>query len=146
MTQATHERPFIRSCLPHGDGMCLLEQVIDWDDSMIACLTRRTGVADHPLRRDGRVHAVIAAEYAAQATAVHGALRAPHTIPREGRVAGIRNLVWHEPDLAAQLPAGVRCHEQLSQPQAIVYDFELSADETPLVTGQVTVAFPEGPS
>jgi predicted hotdog family 3-hydroxylacyl-ACP dehydratase len=123
--------------------MCLLERVIDWDDTMIECLTRDAAADSHPLRLAGQLHAVVAAEYAAQATAVHGALRQPDAVRRDGRVAGIRELVWQQPDIADCLPVRVRCREQMRQPQAIVYEFELVATHTPVVTGQVTVAFPE---
>lgn len=136
-------RSFICSCLPHGDGMCLLEDIAYWDETMIECRTRSMPVASHPLRRSGGLHAVVATEYAAQATAVHGALRQPEGHTREGRIAGVRDLAWHVSDLAGYTPLRVRCHEQMRQQQAIVYDFELAASEAPLVTGQVTIAFPE---
>src|SRR6266581_4389895 len=58
----------IRRLIPHSGLMCLLDSVSEWDDRSIICISNT--------RRDGRLSAVHAFEYAAQAIAVHGGLRA----------------------------------------------------------------------
>jgi predicted hotdog family 3-hydroxylacyl-ACP dehydratase len=66
----------IRRLIPHSDLMCLLDEVTRWDDRSIVCITNTHRDPINPLRREGRLSAVHAFEYAAQATAVHGGLRA----------------------------------------------------------------------
>jgi predicted hotdog family 3-hydroxylacyl-ACP dehydratase len=143
MAELLADRSFVTSCLPHGDGMCLLDGVLAWDETMIECVTTAATPAQHPLSRGGHLHAIMAAEYAAQATAIHGALRAPDTPPMEGRLAGIRELAWEAAELTASRPARVYCFERMRQQQALIYGFELSDQHNRLVSGEVTVAFPE---
>jgi len=63
----------IERCVPHAGSMVLLDAVLHWDATHIVCSAAAPN-AGHPLARDGAVRAVTAAEYAAQAVAVHGAL------------------------------------------------------------------------
>src|SRR5256712_7151234 len=66
----------IRTLIPHAGTMCLLDSVLDWDDESIVCTTNTHRDLANPLRRDGRLSALHAFEYGAQAAAVHGGLRA----------------------------------------------------------------------
>ena len=66
----------IRTLIPHSGSMCLLDSVTEWDDRSINCISNTHRDPANPLRRDGRLSAVHAFEYAAQAAAVHGGLRA----------------------------------------------------------------------
>jgi len=75
--------PELRDLLPHAGLMCLLEEVIDWDDAQVLLGTRTHLATDNPLRRDGRLDMLHLCEYGAQAMAVHGGLLAH----REGRRA-----------------------------------------------------------
>jgi predicted hotdog family 3-hydroxylacyl-ACP dehydratase len=69
-------KPEIRTLIPHSGLMCLLDSVIEWDDRSIVCLSNTHRDPINPLRRAGELSAVHAFEYAAQAAAVHGGLRA----------------------------------------------------------------------
>ena len=66
----------IRTLIPHSGLMCLLDEVTQWDDRSITCVTNTHRDPANPLRRDGRLSALHAFEYGAQAAAVHGGLRA----------------------------------------------------------------------
>src|SRR5213080_2706523 len=66
----------IRTLIPHSDLMCLLDEVLHWDDRVIVCITNTHRDPVNPLRREGCLAAVHAFEYGAQAAAVHGGLRA----------------------------------------------------------------------
>jgi predicted hotdog family 3-hydroxylacyl-ACP dehydratase len=70
------ERSEIGALIPHQGSMRLLERVISWDEDHILCETGAHLLAGNPLRRDGRLSAVTAIEFAMQAAAVHGGLRA----------------------------------------------------------------------
>src|ERR1043166_5384913 len=66
----------IRTLIPHSGLMCLLDEITEWDDQSITCVSNTHRDPGNPLRRDGRLSAVHALEYGAQAAAVHGGLRA----------------------------------------------------------------------
>src|SRR2546430_10589918 len=66
----------IRMLIPHSDLMCLLDEVTQWDDRSIVSITNTHRDPANPLRRQGRLSAVHAFEYGAQAAAVHGGSRA----------------------------------------------------------------------
>ncbi|MBB3226369.1 putative hotdog family 3-hydroxylacyl-ACP dehydratase [Luteibacter sp. Sphag1AF] len=62
--------------IPHAADMCLVDTVLSWDERVIHGQSTNHTSPTHPLRGSGGLHAVHLAEYGAQATAVHGALRA----------------------------------------------------------------------
>ena len=65
----------LRQLLPHAGFMCLLDGVSDWNETAITCTSRSHREPNNPLRqRDGRLAALHAFEYAAQAVAIHGGL------------------------------------------------------------------------
>ncbi len=66
----------IAELLPHAGTALMIERVLRWDADEIQVATTRHRAADNPLRRDGRLAAVHLAEFAAQAMAIHGGLRA----------------------------------------------------------------------
>jgi predicted hotdog family 3-hydroxylacyl-ACP dehydratase len=66
----------IRTLIPHSGLMCLLDEVTEWDQRSIVCITNTHRDPVNPLRREGCLAAVHAFEYGAQAAAVHGGLRA----------------------------------------------------------------------
>jgi predicted hotdog family 3-hydroxylacyl-ACP dehydratase len=63
-----------RTLIPHQGSMCLIDEVIAWDEENIHACSRSHRSAENPLRSDGRLRAVHLCEYGAQAMAVHGAL------------------------------------------------------------------------
>ncbi|MGB7757445.1 MAG: hypothetical protein WBL23_15425, partial [Salinisphaera sp.] len=62
--------------VPHAGAMCLLDDVIAWQDEWIHCRSRMRAPAEHPLADLGVLPATALIEYAAQATAAHGTLLA----------------------------------------------------------------------
>lgn len=62
--------------IPHQGGMCLLDVVLDWNESTIHASTQSHRRSDNPLCSDGKLRAVHLCEYGAQSMAVHGALLA----------------------------------------------------------------------
>jgi predicted hotdog family 3-hydroxylacyl-ACP dehydratase len=68
-------RDEIEAMIPHKGDMCLWEGVPAWNAQHIHLVATRHADPDHPLRSQGRLHAVHLCEYGAQAMAVHGGLR-----------------------------------------------------------------------
>lgn len=75
--------------IPHAGAMCVLDEVVAWDDAAIHARTRSHARADNPLRSDEQLRALHLAEYGAQAMAIHGGLLAR----AQGAVAGPGYLV-----------------------------------------------------
>lgn len=91
----------IQALIPHAGAMCLLEAVTAWDEQSITCVTQTHRDPANPLRRQGRLPAVMAFEYGGQAAAIHGGLRARaagQTAP-PGYLAALRDARWFVADL-----------------------------------------------
>lgn len=87
----------IEAIIPHKGGMCLWDEVIDWDAQRIRLRTRSHHDAVNPLRHDGRLRAIHLCEYGAQAMAVHGGVRgaAEGGEAKIGFLVALRNVVLH---------------------------------------------------
>ena len=135
------DRAAIERCIPHTGRMVLLDSVVRWDATRIAC-SAMPPTAHHPLVRDGAVPSVAAAEYAAQAAAVHGFLIDQPECPLPGLLAKLTDV-----ELSAALIPGDRGSvlvkaELLSRTAGgCLYDFEVACDRTPIAHGRLMVAF-----
>jgi predicted hotdog family 3-hydroxylacyl-ACP dehydratase len=86
----------IAKLLPHAGDSILIERVVSWDDEQVRVATTLHRSVDNPLRRHGRLAAVHLVEFAAQAMAVHGGLRAATgQAPRAALLVSVRDLVLH---------------------------------------------------
>ena len=87
-------RAGIAGLIPHSGAMCLLDGVVAWDAWRIRCTSRSHRDPHNPLRADGRLPALCAIEYAAQAMAVHGSLAGSISAPpRAGFLASVRGVI-----------------------------------------------------
>ena len=132
----------IRALIPHAGAMCLLDEVIAWDDRSIVCRSNTHRYAANPLRRDGQLSAVHAVEYGAQAAAVHGGLRAraAGATAAPGYVAAFRDAHLHVSrldDIAA--PLEVRATRLFGDQANTVYECRISAGDRILAEGRVTI-------
>src|SRR5436309_14881261 len=92
----------IQALIPHSGLMCLLDSVTQWDDRSIMCMTDTHRDPANPLCRAGRLSALHAFEYGAQAAAVHGGLpaRSGCTTAPPCYPAALRNAPLHATTLA----------------------------------------------
>src|SRR4029077_14303253 len=132
----------IRTLIPHADLMCLLDSVVKWDDESIVCTSETHRDPANPLRRDGRLSALHAFEYGAQAAAVHGGLRA--------RSAGVATQPYYLAALRdAHLrvirlddidsPLEVRAQRLFGDGSNAIYECHISAGTAILADGRITV-------
>ena len=132
----------IRGLIPHSGTMCLLDGVVSWDDNSILCVTNTHRDRDNPLRRDGRLSAVNALEYGAQAAAVHGGLRAraAGTIAPACYLAALRDARMHLERLdGLTAPLEVRAQRLFGEAGNTVYQCFISVGDTPVADGRVTI-------
>jgi predicted hotdog family 3-hydroxylacyl-ACP dehydratase len=144
-THLDHE--WIESHIPHQGRMCLLEEVLSWDEIRIRCRATSHRLADNPLRAHGRLGAACAVEYAAQAMAVHGAIMAhlAGTRTRAGLLTSVRNLVLKVSrldDLDADLIASAEC--LAADEGGTLYEFNVSAGGGQLLSGRISIVFGAG--
>jgi predicted hotdog family 3-hydroxylacyl-ACP dehydratase len=132
----------IRTLIPHSGTMCLLDEVTQWDDRSITCLANTHRDVANPLRRDGRLSAVHAFEYGAQAAAVHGGLRARsvgESAP-PGYLAALRDAHLH----AARLdditsPLQICANRLFGDSANTIYECRISAQGILLANARITI-------
>jgi predicted hotdog family 3-hydroxylacyl-ACP dehydratase len=132
----------IRTLIPHSDLMCLLDEVVQWDDLSIVCVSNTHRDLANPLRRQGRLSAVHAFEYGAQAAAIHGGLRArtAGTIAPPGYLAALRDGLLHVTRLDyIHLPLRISATRVYGEGANTVYEFVISAATVLVAEGRVTI-------
>ncbi len=132
----------IRTLIPHSGLMCLLDEVIQWGDRSILCISNTHRDPANPLRRQGRLSAVHAFEYGAQAAAVHGGLRArmAGTMAPPGYLAALRDGRLHVTRLDyIHLPLRICATHLFGGGANTVYEFVLSAATVLVAEGRVTI-------
>src|SRR5262245_14712908 len=122
--------------------MCLLDEVLQWDDRSIACVSNTHRDPANPLRRHGQVSAVHAFEYGAQAAAIHGGLRAraAGTVAPPGYLAALREGHLHVRRLDyIHLPLRIFATRLYGESANTVYEFTISAATVVVAEGRVTI-------
>ena len=135
------DRVDIQRIVPQTGAMCLLESVTRWDATQIVCSALPPNES-HPLASDGVVHAVAAVEYAAQATAIHGALLNNATAPQAGLLAKLTDVTFHGDDVPADA-GSINVHAQLLSASAAgcLYTFNVSTALGRITEGRLMIAF-----
>lgn len=139
MLNSPMNREQICARIPHSDSMCLLESVVAWDDESIHCSATSHCDPENPLRRNNQLAAISAAEYAAQAMAVHGSLlSAGEATP--GFLAALRNVVLHVDTLHDHGEMlSIHATRLAGDSSGFIYTFNVHADNQLLVEGRATV-------
>jgi predicted hotdog family 3-hydroxylacyl-ACP dehydratase len=132
----------IRTLIPHSGLMCLLDTVLEWNDYSILCHSGTHRDPANPLRREGRLSALHAFEYGAQAAAVHGGLRARSAgvVAPPCYLAALRDAHLHVTrldDVAS--PLEVRARRLFGESGNTVYECSVSAGDIPVADGRITI-------
>ena len=140
--QSSINKAEIRTLIPHSGTMCLLDEVTEWDDRSITCVTNTHRDPGNPLRRHGRLSAVHAFEYGAQAAAVHGGLRARSVgaTAQPGYLAALRDAHLHAArldDITSTLE--IRANRLFGDSANTIYECRVLADDVLLANARVTI-------
>ena len=130
----------IAALIPHQGGMCLLEHIVEWDDSRIVLETSTHRSPDNPLRVDGRLSAVHLCEYGAQAMAVHGALKAAPEPAPPGMLVALRSISFacdYIETLSGALRIEAVCLQASDTSQQ--YSFKISHADATIAEGRAAV-------
>lgn len=128
--------------IPHSGTMCLLDEVTQWDDRSISCVTNTHHDPANPLRRAGCLSALHAFEYGAQAAAVHGGLRARSvgTTAPSGYLAALRDAHLHAVRLDdITSPLQIYANHLFGDGANTIYECRVSADNALLASGRITI-------
>jgi predicted hotdog family 3-hydroxylacyl-ACP dehydratase len=142
VNEAQINKAEIRTLIPHSGLMCLLDEVAQWDDRSIVCMTNTHRDPLNPLLRDGRLSALHAFEYGAQAAAVHGGLRARSvgTTATPGYLAALRDGRLHVARLDHIHLSLQICATRLFGDRAnTVYEFLVSAANVLVAEGRIII-------
>jgi len=118
--------------------MCLLDEVIEWDEHSIACRATSHRDLANPLRTAAGLAAVMGVEYAAQAVAAHGALTQAKS--RMGYLAALRDvecLVERLDTEGGELL--VHARRIAAESGRLLYDFRIESGGRELAKGRLAV-------
>ncbi|MCU7924279.1 MAG: 3-hydroxylacyl-ACP dehydratase [Candidatus Thiodiazotropha sp. (ex Dulcina madagascariensis)] len=142
MLAGSVEGEALQRLLPHSGSMCLIDQVIRCDETSIECLSESHTKEDNPLREGDRLSAIHAAEYAAQAMALHGGLLAQRTGQRQpgGYLVSLRGVTLHASRLdTLGSTLVIQAKQLLADSGNMLYDFTVSTDKMPVAEGRAAV-------
>jgi predicted hotdog family 3-hydroxylacyl-ACP dehydratase len=132
----------IARLVPQSGPMCLLGEVVQHDATRIVCHAVSHRDLGNPLRRAGRLPALAAIEYAAQALAAHCALLGGGA--GRGLLAGVREVALHVERLDdIEEPLQVRAERLVANGRHLLYAFAVEAGSRLLVSGRVAVVLDE---
>lgn len=128
--------------IPHRGAMRLIGCVRDWDDTRIHAQALSHRDPENPLRRDARLHAVNACEYAAQAMAIHGGLlaRRTHAQAVPGWIASVREVQLQVTRLD-DLPGALDIHarQMLADGAGCQYEFRIEHAAMLIANGRIAI-------
>jgi predicted hotdog family 3-hydroxylacyl-ACP dehydratase len=131
--------PQIAALVPQQGAMCLLEEILSFDERSVVCRTASHRSPDNPLRCDGRLPAIAGIEYGAQAMAVHGALQSAQA-GQNGMLAGARAVRCNARYLDdGSGPLTVRAERLVAEGSRLLYAFAIEAAGAELVSGRIAV-------
>ena len=129
--------------VPHAGAMCLLDRIVSWDLAGIRCLVSNLSDPDNPLRHAGRLPALAGIEYAMQAAALHGALRAGGVAQPPGYAAALRDVALHADRLDDHEEIMVDARLERQEASGLIYALRVTdPGGKPLVEGRAVIALP----
>jgi predicted hotdog family 3-hydroxylacyl-ACP dehydratase len=145
--RAMIDRDAIGRLIPHAGAMCLLDDVLYWDDESIRCRSTRHRAKDNPLFQMGRLGGLCGIEFAVQAMAVHGRLAgAVETRPSAGYLASLRDVVC-KCDRLDRLDDDliIQAMRLMGDDERVMYAFAIACGTQELIAGRATVLLQVGP-
>jgi predicted hotdog family 3-hydroxylacyl-ACP dehydratase len=141
-SEARLNKAEIRTLIPHSGLMCLLDEVTQWDDRSITCVSTTHQDPANPLLRGGRLSGVHAFEYGAQAAAIHGGLcaRSVGAVAPPGYLAALRDARLHVAfldDIKSELQ--VQTFRLFGDGANTVYECRVSSRDKLLAEGRITI-------
>lgn len=137
-------RAQIAALIPHGDSMCLLDEVVAWDENQIHCRSQLLASEGNPLWEGGQLECVLLLEYGAQAAAVHaGLLQSRLGEQRPAYIGAVKDveLLAAIADNSSALDLHAQC--LLSSSQGAIYELIAQQAGKILLRGRLILNQPE---
>ena len=120
----------IEKIIPHSGKMCLIDEVLSWNQNSIDCSSFSHQDKNHPLRQvSGTLNSLHALEYGAQAAAIHHVLiqKQGKILPSKGGVVvKFRSVKLFCEDLSDyQSALMIQAKQVMSNEQIIIYDIKI---------------------
>jgi len=136
------ERETLCELIPHSGQMCLLEYVEGWGDDWIVCGSTTHQKVDNPLRCKDLLSVVHAAEYGAQAMAVHGGLLQQRLGVKvsSGYLVALKDVIFHVmrlDDIKGDMR--VKATRLIESENSLMYAFEISINDKKILNARATV-------
>ncbi|MDO8342585.1 MAG: hypothetical protein Q7T48_05245 [Cellvibrio sp.] len=138
------ERAQIAALIPHGNSMCLLDEVVAWDESRIHCRSHQFASADNPLFEGDQLDTVILLEYGAQAAAVHaGLLQSRLGETRPAYIGAVKDVEFLAAITDNSLALDLHAQCLLSSSQGAIYELVAQQAGNTLLRGRLILSQPE---
>jgi predicted hotdog family 3-hydroxylacyl-ACP dehydratase len=136
-------REQISALIPHGPSMCMLDEVLSYDNDYILCKTLHFARAQNPLYEVNPSNSVLFIEYAAQAAAVHAAITqsslGKSRIAYLGAVKHVE-LLRMVSDNATPIEINARC--LLNESKGAIYEIIVCQHSLVLISGRLVLNQP----
>lgn len=138
------DRTQIAALIPHGNSMCLLDQVVAWDSSRIHCRSQQFATEENPLFENNQLASVLLIEYGAQAAAVHAALlQSSLGEARPAYIGAVKDVELLSAMVDNSRALDLHAHCLLSSSQGAIYELEASQAGHSLLRGRLILSQPE---
>lgn len=135
------DRAAIAATIPHGAGMCMLDQLLQWDSQSIVCVSSAHHRPENPLLQRGSLHTACLVEWCAQAAALHTSLQGEGAalggLAYLGSIKQLQLLQRFVADDSEQLHIEARC--EASQAAGAIYGITARDGENILIQGRIVL-------
>lgn len=132
----------IARLLPHGSSMCLIDEVISFDENKILCKTFSQINPKNPLAVDGRLPLMAYLEYAAQAAGLHLGLsqnKSRSNAPTAGYVGTLKNIQFTSFDPITE-ELYISANVLIKEDKNAIYHFVIKASTSVIVEGRISLS------
>ena len=135
------DKAAICDLIPHASRMCLIDEVLSWDQDHIVCAVHLHNLQDSPLRNEHGLAAIHGVEYAAQALALQAALSGGNSAAADsGYLVAMKDISWNTHCLdKVGAPLRIEVQVLLRSASAMIGAFEIKAADEALMQGRLTV-------
>lgn len=130
----------ISTLIPHGPGMSLIDEIVEWDQQFLAARTLSHTLPDNPLRGNEGLHCIHLIEYAAQCMAVHAALNEGVGVGQPMVVGALKNVRLSDVGLSElSSTLVIQVHMIMAGNTGAIYDFSVEHIDAAVASGRVTL-------
>lgn len=133
----------IAALIPHGESMCLLDEVISWDAAQLHSRSNHFATSTNPLFEDEQLDSILLIEYAAQAAAIHAALlHSGLGDKRPAYIGAVKNIELLEPIGNNHLPIDIQVECLLNNSSGAIYQISVLQSDKILLRGRLILNQP----